>query len=182
MRKHHILAVLIAVIVGLSPSAHPTTTDHHIHPADRPADAARPLRVLATPGDPVSLDLTSAFVRPRSVEPTSRPAPVAVPAPAPAWVAGTSPTTAPVASTSPAAASYPWAALRQCESGDDYSADTGNGYYGAYQFTAGTWASLGLPGLPSEASPATQDSAARELQAQSGWSQWPACASALGLL
>lgn len=74
-----------------------------------------------------------------------------------------------------------FAALRQCESGGDYAANTGNGYYGAYQFAASTWSSLGLPGLPSQASPATQDRAAVLLQARSGWGQWPACAAALGL-
>lgn len=29
--------------------------------------------------------------------------------------------------------------LRNCESGGDYSINTGNGYYGAYQFTIETW-------------------------------------------
>ncbi len=29
--------------------------------------------------------------------------------------------------------------LRQCESGGNYSINTGNGYYGAYQFSSGTW-------------------------------------------
>jgi hypothetical protein len=75
----------------------------------------------------------------------------------------------------------PWAALRQCESGGNYGEDSGNGYYGAYQFNPGTWHSLGLPGLPSQASPAQQDQAAQELQARRGWGQWPACSRRLGL-
>ncbi len=74
-----------------------------------------------------------------------------------------------------------FAELRQCESGGDYGADTGNGFYGAYQFSASTWSGLGHAGLPSDASPTTQDQAAMQLQAQSGWGQWPACAAALGL-
>jgi len=74
-----------------------------------------------------------------------------------------------------------WAELRGCESGGDYSADTGNGYYGAYQFALATWEGLGFSGLPSNASPAEQDQAAQELQARSGWGQWPACAAELGL-
>jgi resuscitation-promoting factor RpfB len=74
-----------------------------------------------------------------------------------------------------------WAALRQCESGGNYATDTGNGYYGAYQFSASTWHGLGLSGLPSQAPPATQDAAAVELQARSGWGQWPACSRRLGL-
>jgi hypothetical protein len=81
--------------------------------------------------------------------------------------------------------SYPaggvWAELRACESGGNYEEDSGNGYYGAYQFALSTWEGLGFSGLPSDASPAVQDEAAQELQARSGWDQWPACASELGL-
>ncbi|MGH9074109.1 MAG: transglycosylase family protein, partial [Acidimicrobiales bacterium] len=58
----------------------------------------------------------------------------------------------------------------------------GNGYYGAYQFSAATWAGLGYRGLPSQASPAEQDQAAARLQAGSGWGQWPTCSAMLGLV
>jgi hypothetical protein len=81
----------------------------------------------------------------------------------------------------PSSAGDPWYELRMCESGDNYGEDTGNGYYGAYQFSESTWESLGYSGLPSNASPATQDQAAHELQARSGWGQWPACSARLGL-
>jgi hypothetical protein len=74
-----------------------------------------------------------------------------------------------------------WAELRACESGGNYAEDSGNGYYGAYQFALSTWEGLGFSGLPSAASPAVQDEAAEELQARSGWGQWPACAAELGL-
>ncbi len=74
-----------------------------------------------------------------------------------------------------------FAALRQCESGGNYADDTGNGYYGAYQFSLSTWEGLGYSGLPSQAPPAVQDQAAERLQAQDGWGQWPACAAELGL-
>lgn len=74
-----------------------------------------------------------------------------------------------------------WLELRDCESNDNYADDTGNGYYGAYQFSVSTWQNLGLSGLPSEAPPAQQDQAAQELEARSGWSQWPSCARRLGL-
>ncbi len=72
--------------------------------------------------------------------------------------------------------------LRTCESGGNYAANTGNGYYGAYQFSLSTWRSLGYGGLPSQASPQTQDEAARRLVQLSGWRPWPGCARALGLL
>ena len=74
-----------------------------------------------------------------------------------------------------------WAALRKCESGGNNSINSGNGYYGAYQFAASTWRKLGYSGLPHEASPATQDEAARKLQNQQGWAPWPACTRKLGL-
>jgi hypothetical protein len=74
-----------------------------------------------------------------------------------------------------------WAELRACESGGNYAEDTGNGYYGAYQFALSTWEGLGFSGLPSDAPPGVQDEAAQELQAAYGWDQWPACAAELGL-
>jgi hypothetical protein len=72
-----------------------------------------------------------------------------------------------------------WAALRRCESGDDYSINTGNGYYGAYQFSPITWWWLGYQGYPNQAAPWVQDQAARDLWAIYGWSPWPACSRAL---
>jgi hypothetical protein len=74
-----------------------------------------------------------------------------------------------------------FARLRQCESGGNYATNTGNGYYGAYQFDLRTWRGRGYSGYPHQAPPATQDQAARELQADRGWSPWPACARRLGL-
>jgi len=73
------------------------------------------------------------------------------------------------------------ARLRQCESGDDYQANTGNGYYGAYQFSLATWEGLGYQGLPSQAPPPEQDQAAITLEQRDGWGQWPVCAALLGL-
>jgi hypothetical protein len=74
-----------------------------------------------------------------------------------------------------------WARLRQCESGGRYNINTGNGFYGAYQFLPRTWRGLGFPGMPHQAPPEMQDEAARKLQARSGWGQWPACSRRLGL-
>jgi hypothetical protein len=73
------------------------------------------------------------------------------------------------------------AGIRQCESSGDYSLDSGNGYYGAYQFSLPTWLGLGNVGLPSAAAPAVQDAAAYRLYLSSGWGSWPACAALLGL-
>jgi hypothetical protein len=73
-----------------------------------------------------------------------------------------------------------WAKLRRCEAGGDYRRNSGNGYYGAYQFSPATWRALGYPGLPHQAPPAMQDQAARRLQQRSGWGQWPACSRRIG--
>ena len=74
-----------------------------------------------------------------------------------------------------------WAKLRRCESGGRYNINTGNGFYGAYQFVPSTWRGLGYPGMPHQAPPHIQDEAAQKLQARSGWGQWPACSRKLGL-
>ena len=74
-----------------------------------------------------------------------------------------------------------WAQLRNCESGGNYTENSGNGYYGAYQFSLSTWESLGLGGLPSQAAPAAQDAAAIRLQVRAGWRSWPMCSWILNL-
>jgi hypothetical protein len=96
---------------------------------------------------------------------------------------GSSPTDTKVAAKTGISASMEanLAALRKCESGGNYKINTGNGYYGAYQFALGTWRRLGYSGYPHEAAPATQDEAAVKLQAKAGWGQWPACSRKLGL-
>jgi hypothetical protein len=73
-----------------------------------------------------------------------------------------------------------WARLRRCESGGRYDINTGNGFYGAYQFVLSTWRGLGYPGMPHHAPPEMQDEAARKLQARSGWGQWPVCSRRIG--
>jgi hypothetical protein len=75
-----------------------------------------------------------------------------------------------------------WDDLAECESGGDWGSNTGNGYYGGLQFSAGTWASVGGTGLPHEHSRETQIHFGQVLQARSGWGQWPHCAAQLGLL
>jgi len=83
-----------------------------------------------------------------------------------------------VASADPSADD--WYRLRVCESGNNYAINTGNGYYGAYQFDLGTWRSVGGTGYPNDASPATQDALALKLWQSRGWSPW-ACARIVGL-
>ncbi|HET9171522.1 MAG TPA: ubiquitin-like domain-containing protein [Actinospica sp.] len=73
------------------------------------------------------------------------------------------------------ASSLNWAALANCESGGNPSENTGNGFYGMYQFTISTWDSLGGSGLPSNASAATQTALAEKLYTEAGAGQWPVC-------
>ncbi len=68
-----------------------------------------------------------------------------------------------------------WERLRFCESGGVYTTNTGNGFYGAYQFTQSTWESVGGSGDPAAASEAEQDARAAQLYAQSGSTPWPVC-------
>ena len=68
-----------------------------------------------------------------------------------------------------------WAALRDCESTNNYLVNTGNGYYGAYQFDQSTWESVGGSGRPHWAAPVVQDARARLLFARRGWFPWPIC-------
>jgi hypothetical protein len=83
------------------------------------------------------------------------------------------------AAASPASADI-YSNIRQCESGGNYGTNTGNGYYGAYQFSQQTWNGLGFAGVPSDASPATQDAAAAKLAASAGFGQWPVCGAGGG--
>lgn len=74
-----------------------------------------------------------------------------------------------------------WSKLAFCESGGRPGTNTGNGFYGMYQFTLPTWKAVGGSGLPSEASAEEQTKRAQILQARAGWGQWPACTRKLGL-
>ncbi|WP_448071203.1 G5 domain-containing protein [Georgenia yuyongxinii] len=115
----------------------------------------------------------------------ARPAPAPAPAAeAPAAASGGTAAAAPAPAPAPAPATGDvWARLAQCESGGNPTIVSANGlYHGLYQFSVGTWQSVGGTGLPSQASPAEQTQRAQALQARSGWGQWPACASKLGLL
>lgn len=74
-----------------------------------------------------------------------------------------------------------WDALAQCESGGNWSMNSGNGFYGGLQFMLSTWRSVGGSGYPHEASREEQIHRAEILLARSGWGQWPACSRKLGL-
>jgi hypothetical protein len=66
-------------------------------------------------------------------------------------------------------------AIAACESGGNPSTNTGNGFYGKYQFTQSTWAAVGGSGNPAQASEGEQDRRAAMLLARAGSGQWPVC-------
>ena len=68
-----------------------------------------------------------------------------------------------------------WPALARCESGGNPRAVNPAGYYGLYQFSLGTWRSVGGSGNPINASPAEQTARAKILYKRSGASPWPVC-------
>jgi hypothetical protein len=208
MRKHRLYGVVIAVLLlGNSPFNQKPSASHQDSTGDDPDELAMRLTSAALPTDQSLLladDETPAVGadRPagtREMEApwswvnyesgrTGLPAPPRpLPPPPPPSVTHPAPVVAAlrvvpaVVITKLATTAGVWAALRRCESGGDYAENTGNGYYGAYQFSLATWRGLGLGGLPSQASPAVQDRAAERLQARSGWGQWPVCSRRLRL-
>jgi hypothetical protein len=74
-----------------------------------------------------------------------------------------------------------WDSLAQCESGGNWSTNTGNGFSGGLQFTSSTWAAYGGTGSPADASREQQIAVVERVQASQGWGAWSSCASQLGL-
>ena len=71
------------------------------------------------------------------------------------------------------------ARLRSCEG--SYTSNTGNGYYGAYQFDKRTWGNYGGYELASDAPAAVQDEKAWQTYKTRGWQPWPTCKVKMGL-
>lgn len=63
--------------------------------------------------------------------------------------------------------------IRMRESGGNYATNTGNGYYGAYQYDLGTWNNYGGYARADLAPAAVQDAKAAATYAQRGCSPWP---------
>lgn len=71
------------------------------------------------------------------------------------------------------------ARLRSCEG--SYTSNTGNGYYGAYQFDIQTWGGYGGYSNASQAPPSVQDEKAWLTYQRRGWNPWPSCSRSQGL-
>ena len=98
--------------------------------------------------------------------------------------AGVAGTAALLGPASPAqASSVNWDAIAQCESGGNWSINTGNGFYGGLQFTRGTWRAYGGTKYASTADKASRSEqiriAEKVLRGQ-GIGAWPVCGKKAG--
>ncbi|MEU7469330.1 transglycosylase family protein [Streptomyces sp. NPDC044984] len=86
------------------------------------------------------------------------------------------------AGSASAATASEWDAVAQCESGGNWSINTGNGYYGGLQFSASTWAAYGgtqYASTADQASKAQQIEIAEKVLAGQGKGAWPVCGTGL---
>ncbi|CAM5558267.1 LysM peptidoglycan-binding domain-containing protein [Streptomyces californicus] len=87
------------------------------------------------------------------------------------------------ATNASAASVATWDAVAQCESGGNWSINTGNGYYGGLQFSQSSWAAAGGTQYAARADLASKDqqiATAEKLLDMQGPGAW-ACAGAGGL-
>jgi resuscitation-promoting factor RpfA len=91
---------------------------------------------------------------------------------------------APLLAAGPANAdSVNWDAIAACESGGNWSINTGNGYYGGLQFSAGTWRAYGggaYAPTANQASRSAQIAVAEKVLAGQGIGAWPVCGKRAG--
>lgn len=76
-----------------------------------------------------------------------------------------------------------WDRIAQCESGGNWHINTGNGYYGGLQFSAGTWRAYGGSAYAPTADRADrsqQIAVATKVQRAQGWGAWPTCSARAG--
>jgi resuscitation-promoting factor RpfA len=76
------------------------------------------------------------------------------------------------------ASSVNWNAIAQCESGGNWSINTGNGYYGGLQFSRSTWKAYGggrYASTANKASRAEQIRIAEKVLDGQGLGAWPVC-------
>jgi hypothetical protein len=104
-------------------------------------------------------------------QPAPRPSPPS-PSPAPNSSGGGS------SSGGPTQGTHDWNAVAQCESGGNWSINTGNGYYGGLQFSQSTWDAFGGAGYAARAdlaTPGQQIAVAEKVLAAQGAGAWPVC-------
>ena len=83
-----------------------------------------------------------------------------------------------VLATPASAADHDWTGVAQCESGGNWSINTGNGYYGGLQFSSPTWLGHGggeFAPRADLATPAQQIAVAERVLLTQGVGAWPTC-------
>jgi LysM repeat protein len=98
-----------------------------------------------------------------------------------AGVAGTAALLGPASAAQ--ASSVNWDAVAQCESGGNWSINTGNGFYGGLQFTRGTWKAYGgteYASTANKASRSEQIRIAERVRNGQGIGAWPICGQKSG--
>ncbi|WP_216210065.1 LysM peptidoglycan-binding domain-containing protein [Amycolatopsis aidingensis] len=85
-----------------------------------------------------------------------------------------------IAATPAQADSVNWDAIAQCESGGNWSINTGNGYSGGLQFKDSTWKAYGGTGKAHNASRAEQIRVAERVLDGQGIGAWPVCGKRAG--
>lgn len=178
---------LLAPVAAQARGDVPATIDHLLAAADdgtlapdaprsllSTRDSSAALSLRQAPGIAVeSLAGERASAAPAEVAVLARFQAIATPQPPP-------PTATPARSRPPVSGDGVWDRLAQCESGGNWSINTGNGYYGGLQFDLRTWLGAGggdFASRPDLASRAEQITVANRVYADRGLSPW-GCASA----
>lgn len=174
VRKTLVLAAVTGTLVTIpsaTATAEPMGVDPNMPPAAAP-DAPPPPAPDAPP--PPAPD---APPPPAPDAPPPPPAPDAPP-PAPAgFDPNVPPPPGPAAPPPPPVRAYSvnWDAIAQCESGGNWSINTGNGFSGGLQFTPSTWHANGGSGSPQNASREEQIRVAENVLHSQGIGAWPVC-------
>jgi Transglycosylase-like domain/LysM domain len=192
---------LVVVTISLQPAAHHAPASYTVRPGDSLSAIAAhaygsaadwPAVWWANRRQVTNPDMIAAGQRLRMPASGQVPAwmaraalaaiPAASPAPAPV-----TPVSAPQADPAvPVQAAAPassggganWSAIAACESGGNWSANTGNGFYGGLQFTEQTWLANGGGQYASSANLASQSqqiAVAQRVLASQGIGAWPVC-------
>lgn len=169
--RHRVILLAVTVICCFLAAALLTTTGGHRLPsAAAETLSVSPRHVATLRAHPGTITTTLDLARDKRLQLVHRRhrRRVAVAMPAP--------TVTPPAA--PAADGVNWTAIAECESGDDWSIDTGNGYYGGLQFTEQTWLAYGggrYAEYANDASEAEQITVAERVYAAVGLTAWPVC-------
>lgn len=178
MTKMILLLISIALSLALAPTAFADPVDDVVAANAIPnRDLIYVGQTLTIPGsDPYTVvrgDTLTTIVAAHSGPVVTNVAAVA-PEPAPAPLAA--PEAPPVLAAPPAIhESVNWDRIAACESGGNWSINTGNSFHGGLQFTLGTWHANGGSGMPENAPREEQIRVAENTLHSQGIGAWPVC-------